>query len=187
MLTLTLSNLVNAAVGVGLRLEPRSVGDRDANLYVWCTPEDEVLYVGKSSNHRRAIDEHGFVRRYDPQSVNVGFVMLQRRQRATCMAFRFVEVDPRPALTFLEQWEGRSFTRLQEDLNSATPWTEADAELVLIRIAVLAGFPIANSTGSGQWESSFGTRTNTLAALAVDQFLALPDGEVDVLQQLAGD
>lgn len=167
MQTLKLPDLLTAARNIGIVIHDSELPAKDANLYVWTTPDNEVLYVGKSEDARRGIIEDGFLKGYEPTSITIGFIVLAHRHNAQRHALRYEHLDTGVVRAALDSWEGGAIDALHNDLDTNTPWTVPDIEMVLIRMAVMAGYPIANSAGAGQWESQHGGRRNTLAAVAV--------------------
>ncbi len=62
--TLAVDTLLTAAARVGVTVTRAEV---DGNLYVWHTPEDDVVYIGKSASNKRTADERRW-RELDPSA-----------------------------------------------------------------------------------------------------------------------
>ena len=166
---LTVSTLIKTADRIGVKLHKvNSAG----NLYVWHTPtpEEAVVYIGKSASGRRLNNERGWRDGLDPKTEIVsGIVTLLRVNRAVP---QFLRYDPN---TFdASKWRGLrdkdNWSRL-DNLDTALPpgatLPEEQVEMLLVRIAVRYGVPIGNSQFASQWEKPIGTVPDTLAALAV--------------------
>lgn len=176
--TITATELIELANSVGFSLA-LTADNPGARLYLWTTPEDEVLYIGKADRARpllRTKEEEGWARRHPHgEEFLSGFIHLAHRNHARRHLVQIQPrngrsdgFDPRPALTGIEDWSGPAATNLQARLLGPQEWSVADVETVLIRIAVRCGVPIGNSAGASQWESPIGDPRDSLAALAAD-------------------
>ncbi len=171
MIGMPLTALVRAARAAGISLRDRDPEERHPHLYVWTTPtqEKEVLYIGKAADPRRTTVEEGLNSAFDATQINVGFVVLVKRHQAQRHDLHYDSVDLQKVLEVAAPWNGPALDTLRADIAAQAPWGLPDVEMVLIRMAVLAGYPTGNSSGAGQWEQMMGDRRNTLAAIAVDQ------------------
>lgn len=168
MQNLQLDDLLIAARKVGLDLRELTDDEPDGNLYVWATPNGQVLYIGKAEDPKRTSREQSWVKEeYDPTAISIGFVVLMRRHQARCHRLQYAGLDTVIALTALTGWEGGAIDTLAAHLRSGAMWTVPEIELVLIRMAIAAGYPIGNAAGAGLWESQHGGLRNALAAVAV--------------------
>lgn len=163
--------LLRAAARVGVIVTPT---EDSSNLYVWHTPEREVLYVGKSASNQRTRDETKW-RGWNPRDdIYSGIVPLLGVNNALLQPLRYepASFDASICLTFAEPWEGWQIDRLRSYLVDESP-TPQDVERLLIRICVRSGVPIGNSQFASQWENPIGSPMDTMAAMSVhadDQF-----------------
>jgi hypothetical protein len=165
---MTIDELLQLARKVGLKL--RSIESEDsANLYLWATPEREVLYVGKSVSPKRISDERKFAKS-DPTAETVSaFIALVRRNQGVCHPLLIEGFDPTPsqALLLKDDWGGHAVDVLQTWLDKSEGSISTElAEKLLIRIVVRAGVPVGNSRDASQWENPIGSPMDTLAVLA---------------------
>ena len=182
------NSLVQAAQSVGLGVEfCRS--EQNANLYVWVTRAGAVLYVGKKESARRIANEETWAASFDVSRYRVGFVALVARHQAERKLLTFDgQIDTLTVLRALEEYEGSMFDNLRRYIEDGGHWSVRDVELVLIRMMILAEFPVGNSQGAGQWESSWGRREDALAAVAVinSPKLSIPDEAKKALAEPEG-
>lgn len=178
---LPLCCLLTLARSVGFRLSQAQLGDR-AQLYVWCTTKPDgspgdVVYIGKSESTSRVSDEARWSA-LDPHSAEEiygGFASIIRRNRAVSIP---IAVDPVPGrkdgfepttlLGAVSGLEGAYYERLRERARSEDEWTIPDIEMVLIRLAVRCGVPIANSAGTGLWINWNSDLRDAMAVVATD-------------------
>ncbi len=163
--TLSIDTLVAAAARVGVKID---LTDDANNLYVWHTPEREVVYIGKSASGRRTRDETKW-RDWDPRDEIVsGIVTLLRANKAALQPLRYdpSEFDQSAWLILAETWSGPVVDTLRSYLTDHAP-TPEDVEVLLIRICVRYGVPIGNSQFASQWETPIGSPMDTLAAISV--------------------
>lgn len=163
--TVTATDLLNAARAAGIVIDDGEGHDTSPHLYIWTTTEDEVLYIGKAASTARTRDEERWTKDFDSHMISVGFLSLINRHQGIKKTFAFKTVDGRVLEQALDGWHGASVDNLRAALHRE--WEPREIESVLIRMAVLAGVPIANSSSAGQWESYNGRIENTLAAVAV--------------------
>ncbi|MEV6903451.1 hypothetical protein [Amycolatopsis sp. NPDC051372] len=164
--------LIEAAERVGVELRKTGNG---GNLYVWHTPspEDAVVYIGKSASDLRVENETRWRDGLDPRHQIVsGIVTLLRVNHADLQAFHYdpASFDGRRwrDIRLKNGWSGSLFDRLDSDLPAGYGFSASTVEKLLVRIAVRYGVPIGNSQFGSQWENPIGTVSDTLAALAVD-------------------
>lgn len=178
-------DLIEAARSVGLGVR-YCRSERDANIYVWTTNNGAVLYIGKQESVRRLKSEQNLTKNFDASRYRVGFVALVARHQAKPVFLSYDGKLSEPIiLDALEEYEGQAFADLSEYVKCGGQWSVKDVELVLIRMMILAGFPVANSQGGGQWESSWGRREDALAAVAVisSSAMSIP---TDVKREIVG-
>jgi hypothetical protein len=169
--SLTVSTLIKAADRIGVKLHMVNSG---GNLYVWHTPtpEEAVVYIGKSTSDKRLNNERGWQDGLDPKAEIVsGIVTLLRVNQAVPQALRY---DPNTFdaskwrdLRDKDNWSGEGLDNLNMALPPGAILPEAQVEELLVRIAVRYGVPIGNSQFASQWEKPIGSVPDTLAALAV--------------------
>lgn len=103
--------------------------------------------------------------------IGVGFQALVNRYDARRNWLTYTGLDRGRALKALEDFHDRGtsvVTGAREALEDpGAPWGAEAAEVVLIRMVVLAGFVVANASSAGQWESMYADPRNVLAAAAV--------------------
>lgn len=158
--------LVNAAARVGVVVTPTEVSD---NLYVWHTPEREVVYIGKSASSSRTRNETKW-RGWNPRErIYSGIVSLLSVNNALLQPIRYEEnkFDAARCLSQIEadRWSGSAVDTLRAYLAEQSP-TAQDVEKLLIRICVRYGVPIGNSQFASQWETPIGSPMDTMAAIS---------------------
>ncbi|WP_454165388.1 hypothetical protein [Gordonia iterans] len=165
--TLSVDRLLAAAARVGVDLAKTAT---DGNLYLWHTPEQEVVYIGKSASDKRVADERSWCE-LDPSSqILSGIVTLLRVNRAELTPLLYdpdgFDASRWRALIAAHQWEGSVIDALQRDLADRA-LTAVEVEKLLIRIGVRYGTPLGNAWDASQWEGPIGKTPDTLAAIAV--------------------
>lgn len=164
--TVTLQELLAAAERVGVTL--RRVTSSEANLYVWATPADEVVYIGKQTSAGRLEDEQNWIRGDPGYNVLSGIVTLLRVNRAQLHPLHYATSDyDRERWSTIRNeydWSGSAFDAVDEWHDSPSV---KQVENMLVRIAVRYGAPIGNSQFASQWENPIGTIPDTLAVLAL--------------------
>lgn len=163
--TLSVDALVVAAARVGVTLNPTVSG---GNLYVWHTPEGEVVYIGKSASNKRTSDEIRWSNKDPREGIYSGIMTLLRANKAQLQPLMFLpeEFDSSAWRRLADTWEGPIIASLREDLADRALTVE-EVEVLLVRICVRYGIPIGNSQFASQWENPIGTSTDTLAAMSV--------------------
>ncbi|WP_040837386.1 hypothetical protein [Nocardia brevicatena] len=165
--TLLLDQLLAAAARVGVEL--RRIPS-DGNLYIWHTPEGEVVYIGKSGSNRRVTNEAEWSKLHPREWTYSGIVMLLRANKAQVQPLHYepATFDGTKWKLILDQqgWGGTAFDKLAVTLGSGEAPTVEEIEKLLVRIAVRYGTPIGNSQFASQWEAPIGSTSDSLAALA---------------------
>lgn len=111
-----------------------------------------------------------------------GIVALIRENQGVHHGFRYDGGFDRDQLLAHEdqwKWTGDGELLAQELRSGWTPQV-ADVEYILIRMHVLAGAPLANSHGSGQWNAPAKVLCDTVARLALDKARLTMDPTVEV-------
>jgi hypothetical protein len=179
--TLLLDQLLAAADRVGVRLHRVS---SDGNLYAWHSPENDVVYIGKSADDRRPSNELAWSLLDPRETIHSGIVALLRANKARIQPLRYIPAEfdgsKWTAIRDREGWQGKAFDTLAAVFEQGWVPTAEDIEKVLIRVAVRYGTPIGNSQFASQWETPIGSPSDTLAVLAVTSdpaFLRTPPEE----------
>lgn len=171
--TMTLDELLSAAASIGLQVS--EIDDQDAPLYVWTTPQREILYIGKAASPRRFREEAAWSQQDPTETLLSAFVALIRRNKGEAHALRLDGYDASVGREAAQGWSGGAFNTLATWLDDPRPISVDSAETLLIRIAVRCGVPIGNSKDASQWDRPLGNATDTLAALAALPYLHTDD------------
>jgi len=165
--TLSVDRLLSAAARVGVVLKKTDSG---GNLYLWHTPELDVVYIGKSASDSRVRDETAWMASDPKWEIFSGIITLLRVNKAELQPLRYEPDEFDPAawreLSEAHHWNGPAIDYLHAVLESRPP-TPEEVERLLIRIGVRYGTPLGNSQFASQWEGPIGKITDTLAAISV--------------------
>lgn len=169
---LKLSELLMVADRAGIRLK-RSSLEEDFNLYAWITPSEEVLYIGKASSKKRALEELRFVLKSSEELlISSGFnsLILENSGFPAYLKYDPLSFDKTKLKEIIEtyRWSGPYIDLIAQPSEEDDVPSHSDVERILIRIAVRMGRVIGNSQFSGQWESQLGQIEDTIASIAVD-------------------
>lgn len=184
--TLPPAVMLRLAQAAGIDLRVAEPGEH-APLYAWATQKEggtpgAVLYIGKAASNRRHIEEQVWSQ-LDPHgdTITAGFVDVMRPNRAKSWPLSIdmtpdghVAVDPDRIgviLDGLDQWTGGPTEQALRE-RMVQPWTTADVEYFLIRLAVHCGAILANSSGAGMWEGAIGDPRDALAVAVADSVRA---------------
>lgn len=165
--TIKFEQLALAATRVGVTVTP---AEDSSNLYVWHTPEQEIVYIGKSASGKRTRDEIKW-REEDPRDeIRSGIITLLRANHALLQPLGYEKdsFDPSAcrARIAADGWSGPAIEKVCALLADRSPTAE-EVEQLLIRICVRYGVPLGNSQFASQWETPIGSPIDTMAAISV--------------------
>lgn len=169
--TMSLTELLAIAAGAGVKLE--KADESRENLYIYTDPQEQVLYIGRSTNHRRGRNEERIKDEGYETRIGVGFSALITENQGQRHRFRYepetFDAQPLRQQIKREVWEGDAVENLLRYVEvEPRGLTIADVEHMLVRIAVCTGRLIGNSQYASQWETTVNRPPNVAAVIAAD-------------------
>lgn len=163
---LTLADLQVISRQVGIELT-EVTDDARSEVYVFSSSDDQrILYVGKSTGRLADVARNGVEQKIITDTRDggtavyaVGFTRLIIANNGELHRIAFDVARPTLDAAVTNGWTS--------SLAMPAPFTAADIERFLIRVPVLCGVVIGNSSGAGQWESQMYTPMDVLAEIAI--------------------
>lgn len=169
---LTLEELKIWWTKAGFNLESLEDEEVLGDLYLWVTPEGQVVYIGSDKTGKRWKNELRWKSEYQRNYISSAFLAMVAENNCHPVRLSYArgsfDAQAMRSLIQESEWSGSYIDTLSEALEQEE-WfpTYLEVEAFLIRAAVRAGKLVANTAHASLRESRLGQLTDTMAAIAV--------------------